>query len=159
MNVKATYKGVPVEVLDIYQRGEQLFAAIHAQDDEPLVVDQWPVNARYATVALELLEDLDSDLLNGARPLTLLDIALTYWSKRQWSAGESIWLWRNGDQGAFLKEEAGLFVTLNVTGYRESINVFHIDPETWEWELCRDLGRNYPLWAARAQEALRGTIG
>ena len=154
--IKATYQGVPVEVLDIYQRGEERFAAIHALDDEPFVVDQWPVQARYATVEFDLLEELDSDLINGAKPLTLLDIALTYWVKRKWYAGESIWLWRNGNKGAFLKEEAGLFVTLNVTGYRQRLNVFQLIPGEWEWEPCRDLELNYQLWAARAQEKLRG---
>ena len=155
--IKATYRDVPVEVLDVYQRGEQRFAAIHALDNQPFVVDQWPVKARYATVEFDLLEELDSNLIPGAKPLTLLDIALTYWSKRQWSAGESIWLWRNGNQGAFLKEEAGLFVTLSVTGYRESLNVFQLIPGVWDWELCRDLELRYQLWAAGAQEKLSGS--
>ena len=141
-----------MEVLDIYQRGEERFAAIHALDDEPFVVDQWPVQARYATVEFDLLEELDSDLINGAKPLTLLDIALTYWAKRKWYAGESIWLWRNGNNGAFLKEEAGMFVTLNVTDYRESLNIFQLIPGKWEWEPCHDLELKYQLWAARAQD-------
>ena len=156
--IKATYRGVPVEVLDFYQRGEELFAAIHALDDEPFVIDQWPVQARYATVEFDLLEELDSDLVHGAKPLTLLDIALTYWVKRKWCAGESIWLWRNGNKGAFLKEEAGLLVTLNVTGFRESLSIFRLLPGKWEWEPCHDLELKYQIWAARAQERLRGTI-
>lgn len=156
--IKATYHGVPVEVLDFYQRGEELFAAIHALDDEPFVIDQWPVKAKHATVRLDLLQDLDPDLAIAPKPLTLLDIALTYWVKRSWYAGESIWLWRNGNKGAFLKEEVGLFVTLSVTGYRESLNIFRLLPGKWEWEPCHDLELKYQIWAARAQERLRGTI-
>ena len=152
--IKATYRGVLVEVLDVYQRGEEKFAAIHSLDDEPFVVDQWPVKARYATVKYDLLDDLDPELILGPKQLSLLNIALTYWVKRQWYAGESVWLWRIGNQGAFLKEEAGLFVTLNVTGYLGSLNVFRINPDTWVWEPCRDLEVKYEVWAARAQEKL-----
>ena len=47
MTIKATYRGVQVEVLDFYQRGEERFAAIHAVDDEPFLVDEWPVRAVY----------------------------------------------------------------------------------------------------------------
>ena len=152
--ITATYRDTPVEVLDVYERGEERFAAIHTLDDQPFVVDQSPTKARYATVEYDLLEDLDQELIIGPKPLTLLDIALTYWVKRQWYAGESVWLWRIGNQGAFLKEEAGLFVTLNVTGYRESLNIFIFNPDPWAWELCRDLEAKYQSWAAKAQEKL-----
>lgn len=152
--IKASYRGIPIEVLDVYQREEVKFAAIHSLDDEPFVVDAWPVKARYATVNFDQLEDFDPDWSYETKQLTLLDIALTYWAKRQWYAGESIWLWRTGNQGAFLKEEAGMFITLNITCYQESLNIFRFDPNSWAWELCRDLKLKYQKWATRAKDEL-----
>ena len=76
----------------------------------------------------------------------LLTMSLAYQDKQQWRAGESVWLWRNGNKGAFLKEEDGFFVTLNLTGYRRSIIVFYLNTNTWKWEVSRNLGSDYYQW-------------
>jgi hypothetical protein len=84
----------------------------------------------------------------------ILEMALSYSDKKQWSSGESVWLWHQGNKGVFLKEQDG-FVALNITSYREYLIVFWLNPETWSWEISRNLGVNYYQWMERYKESTR----
>ena len=152
MSILAQYQNLIVEVLDVYTDGAGVkWASVEAQDGQPFVAgDKWPVRTRFGSVKVcELSENSQP-----AEKKNLLDLALSQ-AKEQWYSGESVWIWRNGNKGVFLKNDGDGFVSLNVTGFREYLNFFHLDPETWSWRPCRELEKNYESWATKAQKALK----
>lgn len=157
--ITAVYRKVPVEILDLYESQKIKYAAIRSLDNKPFEIDRWPVKARYATVKTDMLNKITPGLPLEIKNLNLLEMSLTYRVKRQWYAGESIWLWRNDNEGAFLKEELGLFVSLNVTGFRDYLHIFYLNHETWKWELCNELESKYKRWAEKALESRAYKLG
>ena len=152
MSILAQYQNIIVEVQDIYTDGAGVkWASVEAQDGQPFIGgDKWPIRTRFATIKVEEL----SENPHPAEKQNLLNLALAQ-ARPQWHSGESVWLFRSGNTGAFLKNDGNGFVNLNVTGYREYLNFFHLDPESWSWRPCRNLEKNYRSWAAKAQEALK----
>jgi len=152
MSILAQYQNIVVEVLSVYTDGDGVkWASVEAQDGQPFIGgDKWPVRTKFATVKVEEL----SENSHPAEEQNLLDLALAQ-AKEQWYSGESVWIWRSGSKGVFLKNDGDGFVSLNVTGYREYLNFFHLDPKTWSWRPCRELEKNYKSWASKAQEALK----
>ena len=145
--IRAIYRKIPVVVLVEYEAGDEKYAAIRAIEGKPFLRnDKWLAKTEYTTVKLDELTDITPDPSSEPKKTNLLKMALTHVNKQQWYAGESVWLWRNGNKGAFLKEEDGMFITLNITGYREYLIVFWLNPETWSWEISRNLGANYYQW-------------
>ena len=153
--IRAIYRKIPVEVLAEYEAGDEKYAAIRAIEGRPFLrKDKWLTKTKYATIKLEELTDITHDTSFEPEKHNLLMMALAYVDKKQWYAGESVWLWRNGNKGAFLKEHDGMFVTLNIAGYREYLVVFWLNPETWSWEISRNLGANYYRWVVQYNEDL-----
>jgi len=153
MSILAQYQNMIVEVLDVYTDGAGVkWASVEAQDGPPFVGgNKWPIRGKFGTVKVcELSKVSEAESTDS----NLLDLALAQ-AKEQWYSGESVWIWRNGSKGVFLKNDGDGFVSLNVTGYREYLNFFHLDPETWSWRPCRDLEKNYKSWVAKAQESLK----
>ena len=151
MSILAQYQNMIVEVLDVYTDGAGVkLASVKAQDGQPFIGgDKWPIRTKFATVKVAEL----SKVSEPSKP-NLLDLALDQ-ARAQWHNGESVWLVRNDNSGAFLKNDGNGFVNLNVTGCREYLNIFHLDPESWSWQICRNLEKNYQSWAAKAQDALK----
>ena len=143
---KASYRNIQVEVLVEYEFGNEKYAAIRATEGKPFhSKDEWLSKTEYVTVRISDLTDVQYESENESEDSNILNRALAYSHKKQWSSGESIWLWRNGNKGVFLKEQDG-FVALNITGYREYLIVFWLNPETWSWEVSRNLGAKYYQW-------------
>lgn len=88
------------------------------------------------------------------RKATLLDLALAQ-AKSQWYSGEAIWLWRHGNQGAFLKND-DCFITLNLTGYARRLIIFKLDLYASEWKVNDNLDKQYQAWAKEYQRASAG---
>jgi hypothetical protein len=152
---KATYRSIQVEILVEYDSGNEKFAAIRAIDGKPFHrKDEWSSITEYATVSYSDLTDVQYESENEPEQSTILDMALAYSHKKQWSSGESIWLWRNAYKGVYLKEQDG-FVALNITEYREYLIVYWLDPKTWTWKISRNLGVNYYQWIERYKESTR----
>jgi hypothetical protein len=152
---KAIFRNVHVEVLVEYEYGDEKIAAIRALEGKPFHrKDEWSSITEYATVSFSDLNDVQYESENEDENPTILEMAFEYSTKTQWYSGESVWLWRNGNRGVFLKEHGG-FVTLNITGYREYLNVFWLNPETWRWEVSRELGVNYYQWIEKYKESTR----
>ncbi|MFC2052848.1 hypothetical protein ACFLV7_00920 [Chloroflexota bacterium] len=144
---RAIYRGIPVEVLRIYESGDNKYAAVRAIEGKPFY--QWrpiPVPTEYETVKLEELSEITTDPKSVSNHFSLLSMALAYKDKKQWYSGESVWLWRNGSRGAFLKEEQG-FINLNLVGEHKSVTIFWLNPNKWEWEISRNVGIEYHKWA------------
>jgi len=145
--VKATYKDIPVEVLAEYRDGNEKFAVVKAIEGKPFMnKEKIMTKTEYSTVKFDELIDIGSNSNPESDDLNLLDKALAYIDKQQWYAGESVWLWRNGNKGAYLKEIRGFFVTLNLIGYQEYLIVFHLNPNTWKWEVSQNVFVNYFQW-------------
>ena len=142
----ALYRNISVEVLAEYHVGIETFAAIRAIEDKPFHrKDEWLTKTEYATVKVDELTDIKYESENESDEPNILERTLSFSDKKQWSSGEGVWLWRKGNKGVFLKEQDG-FVALNITGYREYLNVFWLNPKTWSWEVSRNLGSNYYQW-------------
>ena len=151
--IRAIYRKIPVEVLAEYEAGDEKYAAIRAIDGKLFLrKDKWMTKTEYATVRFEELTELTPEPIMKTETSNLLEMALEYADKQQWYAGESVWLWRNGNKGAFLKEEDGMFVTLNITGYRQYLVIYWLNSETWRWEISRNLGANYYQWIDQYKE-------
>ena len=145
--IRAIYRKIPVEVLVEYEAGDEKYAAIRAIKGKPFLRnDKWMTKTEYVTIKLDEVTDITPDPSTEPKKPNLLIMALNHVDKKQWYSGESVWLWRNGNKGAFLKEQDGMFVTLSITGYQEYLIVFWLNPETWRWEVSRNLGSNYYQW-------------
>ena len=143
---RAIYRGIPVEVLETYESGGVKYAAVRAIEGKPFV--EWgtlPNPTEYETVKLEELSKITTDQKSVSDQSNLLSMALAYKDKKQWYSGESIWLWRNGSRGAFLKEEQG-FIKLNLVGEHKSVTIFWLNPDKWEWDASRNVGIEYHKW-------------
>ena len=159
MSILARYTNIEVEVLGTFTTGDgRRIATVRALRGKPFTdfTHGGPADSDSANVPVELLRDVRQDPQPDPEPSkpNLLDLALAQ-ARPQWHSGESVWLFRSGNTGAFLKNDGNGFVNLNVTGCREYLNVFHLDPDTWSWRPCRDLEKNYKSWATKAQEALK----
>jgi hypothetical protein len=77
---------------------------------------------------------------------SILQRALAFTNKKQWHAGESIWL----HSRAFLAESNG-FITLHLVGKPDYCKVFWMNPESG-WQPCRNLESNYLSWAQAVQK-------
>lgn len=88
------------------------------------------------------------------RPSDLLGLALAA-AKPQWCPGESIWLigGPTSKRGAWLKNNNGV-ITLNVTGYKQSLIVYFLNMLEGEWKPARNLQSNYKSWATKARQAV-----
>jgi hypothetical protein len=152
---KAIYRNIRVEILVEYESSNEKYAAIRAIEGKPFhTKDKWSSITEYATVSYSDLTDVQYGSENESEKSTILDMALAFSNKKQWSSGESIWLWRNAYKGVYLKEQDG-FVALNITEYRESLIVYWLDPKTWTWKISRNLGVNYYQWIERYKESTR----
>ena len=152
--IKTTYQNILVEVLDIYEAGDVKYAVVCALEGKLFVEwGKWPIKTEYATAKLEELSDITPIPETEPRQSNLLSLALTYRDKQQWSAGESVWLWKNGDRGAFLKEGREGIVKLCITDYSKSIIVFLLSHKSWRWEVSRNVGANYHQWVNQVKEA------
>ena len=76
-------------------------------------------------IVAKMLEDRPAP-----KPDNILQLALAQ-AKPQWSSGESVWLWRNGNEGYFLKEGQGV-VRLCASGKTPSCIIFYLDVTGWE---------------------------
>lgn len=149
MSIIAVYKNQKVEILDTFEAGGVVLANVKALEGLPFMGgNKWPVHTAYTTCKAAELTPVRTD----PQPLTnLLNLALSFASKVQWSAGESVWIWRNnGKGGAFLKEAQG-WVNLYLTGYKRPLPVFWLNPASWKWEARRNVSTDYLAWAAKAR--------
>ena len=97
--IKAIYRNTHVEVLDVYQTRKVKYAAIRALEGKPFVGgNKWPVRTEYTTAHADDLSDVSQVDQHEPEESNLLSLALEYRDKQQWTAGESVWLWRNGNQ-------------------------------------------------------------
>ena len=108
--------------------------------------------SKYTSVKSDKLIDIEQISNSESNLPTLLDMALTYIEKPQWHAGESIWLWRSDNRGAYLKEMGGFFVTLNLLGFRKYLIVFRLNPKTWKWEVSQNVFVKYYRWMDQYKE-------
>ena len=150
---KATYREIPVEILTKFNIGNEKFVVIKAIEGKPFQSkESLMARSKYASVNLDELIDIEPDSNPESDDLNLLDMALAHTDKQQWYSGESVWLWRNGNRGAFLKEMGGFFVTLNLIGFREHLIVFRLNPKTWIWEVSQNVFVKYYQWKDQYEE-------
>lgn len=153
--MKAVYRNILVKILVEYKAVNEKYAVVKAIEGKLfLSKEKMLAKTEYATVKLDELINIEPDPKSEPENLNLLDMAVAYTDRQQWYAGESVWLWRNGNKGAFLKEMDGFFVTLNLTGYQKYLIVFHLNPKTWKWEVSRNLGANYYQWIDQYKEEI-----
>jgi len=152
--IKATYQNIPVEVLDIYEAGDEKHAVVRSLEGRLFVEwGKWPTKTEYVTARLDELSDITPTPDEEPRQENLLSLALSYRDKQQWSAGETVWLWKNGNHGAYLKEGPEGIVRLWLTGYSRSVTVFLLSHKTWQWEVSRNVGASYYRWVTKIKEA------
>jgi len=144
-------KTIPVEVLESYECGGIQLANVKAVEGQPFVGgDRWPVRSEYTTVHLDQLTPPSAP--QETKP-NLLALAMAYSTKRQWSAGESVWIWDKRPKGAFLKETGG-FVELCVAGLPWSCPVFYFDPGAYAWQPVANVQEQYAKWVNAARNEL-----
>lgn len=152
MTILAQFKNQPVEILDVYDMPNGKVASLRALQGKPFVAgDKWPVWSEWTTAPVAELTDIHPQPETKPNNPTLLDLALAQ-AKPQWYSGESVWVWRNGKRGAFLKAYTGE-VCLHLTGYRPSLTVFVLTAQGWQ--AAHNLDRAYQTWAAKAREELQ----
>ena len=143
---RAVYRNIPVEVLGTYEIKGETYAAIRVTEGKPFF--EWkkmPISTEYKTVRLNELSDFSEEPKPLSEKSKMLAMALAYKNKKQWYSGESVWLWRNCNQGVFLKEQNG-FVNLCLTDEPEYVIVFWLNPDSWDWEISRNIGVDYFKW-------------
>jgi hypothetical protein len=138
---------IEVVVLDRYPCGGVELCSVRAAAGEPFVGgDKWPIKTAYATVKVaDLTQEAD-------QPANLLEMALAA-AKRQWYAGEVVWVWGDQRLGAFLKETSNDFVNLNLTGYDPFTPIFWMDPTTWAWAPIPKVEKHYRAWVKSYRKA------
>jgi hypothetical protein len=150
MTIIATFKpqNVKVEILDVFED----LASVKAIEGSPFIGgDKWPVSTPYATVKVA---ELQPEQAPKPEPANLLTMALSK-AKRQWSAGEAVWIFKTDKySGAFLKECYG-FVCLHIAGYGKSTPIFFLDGQNWI--PARDVEKKYQAWA-REFEASKAAL-
>ena len=153
--IKATYRNIQVEILNVYEGQNEMLSSVRAIEGKPFTKPgKWIRKSEYATVKVGELSNITPD--QDPQPLgpNLLSLALAYREKQRWYAGESVWLWKNGKTGAFLKETEG-FINLCLTGYSKSVTVFWLNPYSRQWEVSHDLGTNYYQWVNGINEGAK----
>jgi len=157
MSILARVQNIEVEVLSTFTTGDgRKLATVRALRGKPFTdfTHGGPADSAAAQVPVSFLRDVRQDPQAAPSKPNLLQMALAA-HKPQWYNGESLWLVRNGNQGAFLKNDGNGFVTLNVTGCSEYLNFFFLDMMSGTWVPCRDLENKYQSWARKAQEAMK----
>lgn len=139
---------IKVEITDTYinSRGEKM-VSVKALKGEPFISWTHGGWAYYNTteVGVNSLKDVRQE---ETAP-NLLAMALAQ-AKPQWHSGESVWIWRNNGNGAFLKEESG-FVNLCLTGVNRSVPIFYLDPASWSWVQSKNVEQRYQNWVSRVR--------
>jgi hypothetical protein len=137
------YQNTRVEVIETWDQGGVTLAAVKACEGKP-----WADGAKtttrtaYRTVKADELQPVKQNLLG---------LALEFSNKQQWAAGESVWLWRSANNGAFLKEQCGQ-VCLCLVGQRANCPVFMLDPWRGGWQPVANLESKYQTWAKKSSE-------
>lgn len=155
-SVLVIYRGVKCQIEDMpYECGGVKQVSVKALEGKPFAGgDKWPVKTEYATARVDELRPVAP-----AKGKTLLDLALEYSTKQQWSSGEVVWLWGSNQRGAFLKEGGG-FVRLCLVGMRGSADIFclrHL-PDGWRWVPVKDIREKYQAWRQKVQEAAQVAV-
>ena len=81
---RAIYRGIPVEVLRIYESGDNKYGAVRVIEGKPFV--EWgalPNPTEYETVKLEELSEITTDPKSVSDHSSLLSMALSYKDKKQ----------------------------------------------------------------------------
>jgi hypothetical protein len=81
--------------------------------------------------------------------MTLLDLAMAA-EKEQWHSGESVWIWGNKQQGAFLKQDRACEVVLYLVGVQRGCLIF-TNTITAGWQPVPDLARRYANWMSKVK--------
>lgn len=161
MTIIARYisKNVSVEILDVFDSPEGKLASVRALDGKPFVGgDKWRVATCFATVPAadlspETQPEQPAKVGCTAKPeANLLTLALAA-ARSQWPNSETVWLVGGPRKGAYLVNVGG-WVNLYVVGFGKPLPIFCLDPAAGEWKESRQLRKNYPVWAAEAQQAL-----
>lgn len=141
-------QNVKVEIDDDpYVMGGHTYIPVKAIEGKPFADGaKTTTRTAYKTVDAKDLSPIPQDT-----PKTLLDLALAA-GKKQWSAGETIWIWGSRPRGAFLKEEQG-WINLCLTGKQGSTPIFWLNPDSWQWEMVRDVKARYQSWRRKMQAA------
>lgn len=140
-NYTALYKptNTLVELVDKpYKQGDQTYIAVKACSGKP-----WADGAKTTTQTAYKTVNV-KDLKINKTGSTLLDRALTFQNKRQWAAGESIWL----HPQAFLKEQMGV-IDLCLVDKRVELHVYQFNPNAGRWQTCENLQTKYQAWTER----------
>lgn len=147
MSILAYYLDVEVEVLDEYtdRKGVE-WASVRALEGEPFVSrTKWFSWTAFAIVKRNELTDIQENPDSEPVCPNLLILALQQSDKKQWATSETIWIWGNKKQGAFLKNEGG-FVRLCLVGISESTTIFWLNPNSWHWEIWTLVNTDYQKW-------------
>jgi hypothetical protein len=143
MTILARYtpRNILSEVIDTYEQGGVTLAVIKACEGKPFADGaKQTIQTAYLTVKVCELQPVQSSLLT---------LAMEFSNKQQWSAGESVWLWRSPNKGAFLKEQHGI-IHLCLLGIQASCPVFRLDRQGWRPVI--NLANRYQSWKEKIRQ-------
>ena len=154
-NVLHNGNTIPVEITSTFQTSDgRKLAAVRAINGKPFTT--WthggPSADDRATLRVDTLRDVAITPDETPQADNLFKRALELATKRQWYAGEVVYIWGDPTRGAFLKDGGGA-VNLFVTGHRKPCRIYYLALDGWQ--VSDKAGENYARWAAQAAEVAK----
>jgi hypothetical protein len=148
---------IPVEVCDTFTTsdGRKLAAVRAINGGKPFTT--WthggPCPDDLATLRVDYLQDITVTGEDQPQAPNLFKRALDLAAnKRQWYAGEVVYIWGDQKRGAFLAENGGI-ISLYVTGHRKPCRLFYLALDGWQ--IGEKAAELYGRWAAQAAEVVK----